>query len=163
MVNLRLVRTADHPAIAEINTLAFGQPDEARLVERLRTDGDVLLEMVAEADGAVTGHILFSRLWADNGHLYAALAPMAVRPELQKSGIGSDLVRSGLGRAREFGAVGVLVLGHRDYYPRFGFSADLATAVRSPYSGSRSFMALGFEPDAFDIPFAVAYPNAFGG
>ena len=163
MIVPRIARTADHPAIAEINTLAFGQPDEARLVERLRADGDVLLEMVAEADGAVSGHILFSRLWADNGHLYAALAPMAVRPGVQRSGIGSELVRGGLGMAREFGALGVLVLGHQDYYPRFGFSADLATAVRSPYSGSRSFMALGFEPDAFDIPFAVAYPNAFGG
>ena len=59
---IRHARAADHPAIAEVNELAFGGTDEARLIERLRADGDVLFELVAVEDGAVTGHILFSRL-----------------------------------------------------------------------------------------------------
>jgi putative acetyltransferase len=160
---IRYARADDHPAIAEVNELAFGQPDEARLIERLRADGDVLFELVAVEDGAVNGHILFSRLFADRTEMFAALAPMAVRPGLQRVGTGSALVRAGLDSAREFGAHGVLVLGHRTYYPRFGFLAETAAKVKSPYSGSDSFMALAIEPGAFDQPLNIAYPDAFSG
>ncbi len=159
---IRFARPADHAAIAEVVEAAFGQPDEARLVERLRAAGDVLLEMVAaDAAGSVTGHILFSRLWADRAELIAALAPLAVRPGLQRTGVGSALVRRGLEQAREFGAHGVLVLGHPAYYPRFGFAAEAAAGVKSPFTGSPSFMALALEPGAFDAPMHVAYPDAF--
>lgn len=160
---IRHARAADHPAIAEVNELAFGGPDEARLVERLRADGDVLFELVAVEDGEVTGHILFSRLFADRAELFAALAPMAVRPGLQRAGTGSALVRAALDNAKEFGAHGVLVLGHTDYYPRFGFLAETAAKVASPYSGSPAFMALALEKGAFDQPLSVAYPDAFSG
>jgi len=158
---IRHAQPADHPAIAEINTLAFGKADEAGLIARLREAGDVMFELVLEEAGTLQGHILFSRLWADNGHLYAALAPMAVLPGLQAKGIGSALVRSGLDSAREFGAAGVLVLGHPGYYPRFGFLAETAANVRSPWSGSQAFMALEIERGAFAHPFMVAYSNAF--
>ncbi len=149
--------------IAQINTLAFGQPDEADLIERLRAEGDMMFELVAEDADRLEGHILFSRLWAGNGRLYAALAPMAVRPDRQRAGLGSTLVRAGLESAREFGACGVLVLGHPAYYPRFGFSAETAAKVRAPYAGSPAFMALALEADAFDEAVTVAYPSAFGG
>jgi putative acetyltransferase len=158
---IRYARAEDHPAIAEVNELAFGQPDEARLIERLRAGGDVLFELVAVQDGRIDGHILFSRLFADRSEMFAALAPMAVRPGLQRAGTGSRLVRAGLDSAREFGAHGVLVLGHRTYYPRFGFLAETAARVTSPYSGSPSFMALALEKGAFDQPLSVAYPDAF--
>lgn len=160
---IRYARPADHPAIAEVNALAFGGPDEVRLVDRLRASGDVLFELVADEDGEIVGHILFSRLWADRLELFAALAPMAVRPARQRDGLGSSLVRAGLESAREFGAHGVLVLGHTDYYPRFGFAAETAAKVRSPYAGSPAFMALALEPGAFDDPLSVAYPDAFAG
>jgi putative acetyltransferase len=160
---IRYARASDQPAIAEVVELAFGQPDEARLVERLRANGDVLFELVSEADGRLTGHILFSRLWADRNEMYAALAPLAVRPGLQNAGLGSALVRAGLDSAREFGAHGVLVLGHPAYYPRFGFAAATAAKVRAPYSGHPAFMALAIEPGAFDEPVSVAYPDAFSG
>ena len=162
-MTIRHARRTDHTGIAEINTLAFGKPDEAALIQRLRDDGDVMFELVAEVDGVLEGHILFSRLWADNGRFYAALAPMAVRPALQTRGIGSALVRSSLDNAREFGAHGVLVLGHTGYYPKFGFLAETAAKVRSPYSGSPAFMALEIDPGAFAEPVIVAYPNAFAG
>lgn len=158
---IRYARPEDYVDIAEVNDLAFGQPDEARLIERLRADGDVLFELVAVEDGAVVGHILFSRLFADRAELFAALAPMAVRPGLQRSGTGSALIRAALEAAREFGAHGVLVLGHLEYYPRFGFSAETAAKVASPYSGSPAFMALALEKGAFDQPLRVAYPDAF--
>ena len=160
---IRHARPADHGVIAKINTLAFGQPDEADLIERLRAEGDMMFELVAEEADRLEAHILFSRLWAGNGRLYAALAPMAVRPDRQGAGLGSALVRAGLESAREFGACGVLVLGHPAYYPRFGFSAETAAKVRAPYAGTPAFMALALEADAFDEAVTVAYPSAFAG
>jgi putative acetyltransferase len=158
---IRYAKAADHAAIASVNTAAFGKPDEADLVARLRADEDVMFELVAEEAGEVIGHILFSRLWADRAELYAALAPMSVLPARQNAGHGSSLIRSGLEQLREFGAHGVLVLGHPAYYPRFGFSADAAAQVRSAYAGSPAFMALALEDGAFAAPMSVAYPDAF--
>ena len=101
---IRHAKPADHAAIREINIAAFGKPDEADLVERLRADGDKVFELVADEDGVVVGHIFYSRLWADSVNMYAALAPMAVRPDLQRSGVGSRLVKASLDTAREFAA-----------------------------------------------------------
>ncbi|MDX5392704.1 MAG: N-acetyltransferase, partial [Caulobacteraceae bacterium] len=100
---IRPVRTADHASVRALNLAAFGGAAEADLVERLRADGDVVFELVAEDQDGVFGHILFSRLWTDSEHLYAALAPMAVSPDRQRRGAGSDLVRSGLNLCKEFG------------------------------------------------------------
>jgi putative acetyltransferase len=129
-------------------------------VTRLRADEDAMFELVAETDGEILGHIMFSRLWADRDGLYAALAPLAVRPDRQRTGLGSQLVRAGLEIAPEFGAVGVLVLGDPAYYPRFGFSAEAAAGVAAPFQGLPGFMALPIEAGAFDAPLMVAYPNA---
>lgn len=160
---IRYARTADRSSIAEVVEAAFGQADEARLVERLRAAGDTLFELVSVDEGLVNGHVLFSRLWADSQKLYAALAPLAVRPDRQRAGVGSALVRASLDSAREFGAHGVIVLGHPTYYPRFGFSAETAGKVRSVYAGGPGFMALALEPGAFDAPVSVIYPDAFSG
>lgn len=160
---IRHARAADHAAIRAVNLAAFPQAAEADLVERLRADGDAVFELVAEAGGEVVGHILFSRLWADSVNLYLALAPMAVAPDKQGQGLGSALVRAGLEFCKECGAHGVVVLGHPDYYSRFGFSADAAAQVASPYRGSPAFMALGLEEGAFDAPLTLAYPDAFKG
>nr|QQZ49492.1 hypothetical protein JKL49_21330 [Phenylobacterium glaciei] len=85
---IRHAKPADHAAIREINIAAFGQPAEADLVERLRADGDKVFELVAEEDGAVVGHIFYSRLWADSVHLYAALAPWPCAPTCRSPGSG---------------------------------------------------------------------------
>jgi len=160
---IRYARAADHPAIADVVAAAFGRADEADLVARLRTDGDVIFELVAEEDGVETGHILFSRLWADHAGLFGALAPLAVRPEGQRAGVGSALVRAGLASAREFGCHGVLVLGDPAYYGRFGFSAETAAQVQAPFRGLAAFQGLALEPEAFDGPLTVGYPSAFDG
>jgi putative acetyltransferase len=159
---IRYARPGDRAAIAEILTAAFGRADEARLVERLRADEDAIFELVAEEAGAIAGHIFFSRLWADRTGLYGALAPLAVRPERQREGLGSNLVRTGLECAREFGCHGLLVLGDPAYYGRFGFSADEARGVVAPYRGLPAFQALALEEGAFSAPLSVAYPDAFG-
>ena len=160
---IRYAKPADHAAIAAINTAAFGRTGEADLVTRLRADEDVMFELVAEEASELVGHILFSRLWADRSELYAALGPLAVLPDRQRSGLGGSLIRTGLECVREFGAHGVLVLGHPAYYPRFGFSTQAAAQVRAAYSGNPAFMALALEGDAFDRPLSVAYPGAFAG
>ena len=77
---IRYATAADHAAIAAVVAEAFGRPDEAALVARLRADGDAMFELVSVADGVIDGHILFSRLWADRTELFAALAPVAVAP-----------------------------------------------------------------------------------
>ena len=159
---IRHARPDDHTAIRSLIEAAFGQIDEADLVERLRADGDVMFELIEEEAGQVVGHILYSRLWADSEHLYAALAPLAVRPERQRSGVGKRLTAASIETAKDFGAHAVLVLGHPDYYPKFGFSRDAAALVKSPYSESPAFMALALEDGALDRPVLIAYPNAFG-
>lgn len=142
---------ADVEAIRHINRLAFGQNGEGQLVDALREGGHVRASLVAERDGQVVGHILFSTLTiiTESGTVPAlALAPMAVLPTLQNQGIGSELIREGLVRCREQGHRIVIVLGHPNFYPRFGFSAKLAESLSSPFGGSEAWMALELVPGA---------------
>ncbi|MFI4964566.1 MAG: GNAT family N-acetyltransferase [Caulobacterales bacterium] len=159
---IRYARPSDRAAIEAVLMAAFGRAEEAAVAARLRADEDAMFELVAEADGEVAGHVLFSRLWADRFELYGALGPLAVHPAWQRQGLGAKLVRAGLESAREFGCHGVLVLGDPAYYGRFGFSADTAREVSAPYRGLAAFQALRLEDDAFTGPMSVAYPDAFG-
>ncbi|MCR5872857.1 N-acetyltransferase [Phenylobacterium sp. J426] len=158
---IRYARPADHPAIDRLVTDAFGRDAESRLVSLLRADGDVLFELVSLGDETINGHILFSRMWADREGLYAALGPVAVRPDAQRTGIGASLMRAALQVAGEFGVQGVILLGHPTYYPRFGFSTEATRQVRSSYSGNPAFMGLAIEPGAFDAPMTAAFADAF--
>jgi len=155
---------ADDSAIRDLNDAAFRGTSESRLVEDLRAAGLVAVELVA-VDRSVDGHILFSVLDAVVGQTPVrtlSLAPMAVRPELQRRGIGSALVRAGLQKAGEIGWQAVVVLGHQDFYPRFGFSAALAQPLEAPFSGA-SFMALELERGALQgSEGRIIYPPAFG-
>jgi putative acetyltransferase len=160
-VIVRPARDADHAAIRAVVTAAFGQPDEADLVERLRADGDALVELVAEEASEVVGHILFSPMACDPPAKIAALAPVAVKPDLQRGGVGIALNRVGLEACRAAGVEAVIVLGHAGYYPRFGFSAALARRVRAPFSDP-SFMALELTPGVLAAERTVRYAPAFG-
>ena len=158
----------DHASIEEVNRLAFGQDDEARLVAKLRlADGfDPALSLVAVRDGKVVGHILFSpiRIDTDRGDVPAlALAPMAVLPDLQRRGIGSDLVRVGLEACRRAGHVIVVVLGHAEYYPRFGFTPASGFGIRPPFPvPDEAFMASALAPDGLEgVGGVVRYPPPF--
>jgi len=156
---------ADFDAIAELNHAAFGGDYEADLIARLRADRLVIASLVAQVRAKIVGHILFSMLPTEmDGRTIraAALAPMAVQPELQNQGIGSKLVEEGLKAARARRIEAVVVLGHPAYYPRFGFSADLARRLAAPFSGE-AFMALELVPGALDGSMgSVSYPAAFG-
>ena len=159
---IRYATPKDHEAIRAITAAAFGRDGEAELVDALRAAEDSMFELVADEAGEILGHVMFSRLWADRYELYAALAPLSVRPDRQRSGLGSALVRTGLERAPEFGASGVLVLGDPAYYGRFGFSSERAARVACPFSGLPALQALDLDETAFDGPLTVAYPDAFG-
>jgi putative acetyltransferase len=120
---------------------------------------------VAELDGRIVGHILFSRMWINtsSGLLSAvALAPVAVLPGHQRKGIGSLLVQRGLELSRDRDEEIVIVVGHPDYYPRFGFSPAQARTLESPFP-REAFMALELRPGVLDgIQGSVVYPPAFG-
>jgi len=156
--------TADHSSIREVHRRAFGREDEGRLVDALRDGGFARLSLVAEQDGRVVGHILFSELAIvmDRGSLPAlSLAPLAVVPEHERRGLGSMLVREGLRLCGNSGHRIVIVLGHPEYYPRFGFSAKLAQPLESHYAGP-AFMALELEAGALNgVAGEVRYPPPF--
>jgi putative acetyltransferase len=165
-ITVREATAADRESICAVHTAAFGRSDEADLVERLIDAGDAMLSLVAVDDDLVVGHVLFSALalTMDDGRALqtAALAPVAVVPQRQRSGIGTALVREGLGRLRARGIAAAIVLGHSDYYPRFGFSAEFARKLRGPFSGP-AWMAAELQPHALaNVSGAVRYPDAFG-
>jgi putative acetyltransferase len=165
VVDIRPETEIDYEAIRVVNQRAFGGDEEARLVDALRDRGYVRLSLVAEVDGRVVGHILFSELpiVTESGTVAAlSLAPMAVLPEYQRRGIGSQLVKRGLEMCRELGHRIVVVLGHEEYYPRFGFSWQLARPLASPFAG-KSWMALELVPGALaGVSGRVEYPPPFG-
>jgi putative acetyltransferase len=151
--------------VHSINTAAFGRTDEADLVDSLRAEGVVLASLVAWLEQRIVGHILFSRMsieTATGSIPAAALAPVAVLPEYQHQGIGGRLIGSGLELLRARGERIVIVLGHPDYYPRFGFSIENARSLESPFPPA-AFMAKELIPGALDgIRGKVRYPAAFG-
>ena len=158
-VVIRERMAADDMAIRRLNDDAFGGPYESRLIEDLRAAGLDAVELVAVEDDQIVGHILFSVLATSiDRHTVPALA---VRPERQRRGIGCALVRAGLDLARERDWRAVIVLGHKGYYPRFGFSAALARPLRAPFAGD-AFMALELAPGALQGKQGrVTYPPAF--
>ena len=159
-ITIRPETTADHESIRNVNRLAFGQEAEGELVDALREGGFVRLSLVAELDNKIVGHILFSdiQIGAEDA---LALAPMAVVPEHQRQGIGSNLIQAGLEQCRQDGHRIVIVVGHPSYYPRFGFSPELAAQLESKYAGE-AFMALEIMPGALDdVTGEVKYPPPF--
>lgn len=148
-IAIRDERPGDRDAVFAINAAAFPTEDEARLVDRLRDCAEPLISLVATDGDETVGHILFTHAELDADALVMGLAPMAVAPERQRQGIGSALVRAGLDRCREIGAGVVIVLGHADYYPRFGFARASTFGVKSEYDvPDEVFMVLELVPGA---------------
>jgi putative acetyltransferase len=164
-VRIREERAEDRADVRQVHREAFGREDEARLVDALRDGGYARLSLVADIGPGLVGHILFSALPIETaaGIVPAlSLAPVAVLPRWQRQGVGSALIRAGLEQAAQDGHRIVVVLGHAGYYPRFGFSAELARPLKSPFQGEH-WMALELTPGALTgVSGNVRYPPPFG-
>lgn len=135
-----------------VETAAFGRINEARLVDSLRSAGALTFSAVAEAESKVVGHAAFSpvKIEDERGSFEAlALAPVAVLPTWQRKGVGSALLKWSLDECRRLGHKLVIVVGHPEYYPRFGFVPATPGGIRCPFDvPSEAFMLLELQPGA---------------
>ncbi|MHA7899380.1 MAG: GNAT family N-acetyltransferase [Henriciella sp.] len=149
----------DAETITALTDAAFGTPEEAQIIAQLAQDGDSLASLVAHNDRDILGHIQFFKVWVDGEDIACGLGPVSAHPEVQGRGIGAGLIRFGLTLMEGAGRSHCFLLGHKEYYPRFGFSAELAAQFESPWSGPH-FMAkqLNAGPESGKL----TYPAAFG-
>jgi putative acetyltransferase len=146
---IRLEEAADYDAVYSVNVAAFPTASEAILVNALRDQANPVISLVAEEADRVIGHILFSpvALSGNTGIQVMGLAPMAVIPDCQNHGVGSKLVLTGLEHCKKMGASAVVVLGHSEYYPRFGFQPSSRFGMDSDYQVPEEiFMAIELQP-----------------
>lgn len=163
----------DYKTVYDLIQLAFeNEPhsihNEGELVERLRKSSNFLkeLSLVAEVDGKIVGHILFTPLKIVNGDIsYPSLmlAPLAVVPEYQRKGIGKELTCRGLEISHNLGFKSVIVVGHPAYYPKFGFKEAKDFKIMPPFDiPSEAFMALELEKESLsNVQGIVEFPQEF--
>lgn len=171
---IRTETPADYDRVFEITEAAFRDLEisdhtEQHLVNRLRASAAFIpqLSLVAELDGEVVGHILFTRatiVGADRTWESLTLAPVSVAPPHQRRGIGGQLIRAGLQIARELGYGNVNLVGHPDYYPRFGFERASRYKISLPFDvPDEAFMILELRPGALDgVSGVLRYAPEFG-
>jgi len=150
----------DSAAIRSVNAEAFGDSTEADLVEKLRSRQAYTLSLVATDGDKVIGHILFSPVTTeskDTSFSALGLGPMAVLPSHQRKGVGSQLIYAGLQECKRLGHEIVIVLGHPDYYPRFGFVPASRYGIKCEYDvPDEAFMVLELRPGALSGRSGVA-------
>lgn len=167
-MQIRVEQPLDYQATSEIILQAFGQDNEVRLVEKIRESDRYIpnLSLVAEINGVVVAHVLFSYidLVSEVTYKVLSLAPLAVRSPNQKQGIGSALVREGLARANAMGETIAIVLGHPQFYSRFGFEPSVRYGIESPFPVPNDFFMVktltGYQNSHKG---KVIYPPAFAG
>jgi putative acetyltransferase len=168
-VVIRPEREADHPVIAEVVRAAFVKhPDEVALfVERIRASEHFIpeLALVAEDSSGVIGHVMLSWVGVEGGSRSRILnlTPMSVRPDRQRIGVGSRLIRDALDRAEAAGEPAVMVEGISEYYPRFGFERASALGFIAPHSTipDDAFMVKRLPGYSSDLAGRITYPAAF--
>jgi len=146
IIIIRKEKPKDIKAIQLLNNKAFEMPEEGKIVDVLREKCDNIQSLVAVIDGEIVGHIFFSPAEINIGDkiIYGmGLAPMAVLPEFQNQGIGSELVKAGLNLMKSKECPYVIVLGHPKFYPRFGFEKASKYSIKSQWDvPDESFMIL---------------------
>jgi len=166
-IAIRAEQPEDRAAVRRTNEAAFGGQEEAEIVDMLRDSCGDLLSLVATADEQLVGYILFSPVTIEGVELHPGgmgLAPMAVLPDYQRRGIGSRLVRAGLERLQSSSIPFVVVLGHPDYYPRFGFRPASRYGIQCQWPGvpDTAFMILVLDETALrSVSGVVRYRDEF--
>lgn len=148
-ISIRDETAGDLEAIYSVNEQAFETNAEAELVDLLRMRGKAVISLVAEVDGEIVGHILFSPVSIEppaTNWKALGLAPVGVVPSYQRQGIGKALVKMGLERCKQLGIVLVVVLGHPSYYPKFGFSKASEYGLANEYQADDAFMVIELKP-----------------
>ena len=162
---IRIEEEKDWAAVHVLNVAAFETPAEANLVDALRQQARPVVALVAKENRAVVGHIMFSPvvLSGHSGLMIMGLAPMAVAPERQRKGIGSALVRAGIEQCKKLGCGAVVVLGHPEYYPRFGFTPSASFGISCEYEvPEEAFMTIELQPGFLDgVSGRIKYHEAF--
>ena len=167
-MQIRTEQPSDYLEISEVILQAFEQDNEVRLVQEIRNSDRYIpnLSLVAEVDGVIVGYILFSYIDLVNEMTYKVLglAPLAVRSQFQKQGIGSALVREGLAKADAMGESMAIVLGYPQFYNRFGFKPSVDYNIESPFPAPEDFFMVKTLNSYQDTQKGkVIYPPAFLG
>lgn len=166
-MNIRKEKESDKEKIWKVNAEAFKTEAEANLVNALREGGISLISLVAEEGEEIVGHIFFSPvelIGDDSGLKLMGLAPMAILPKFQRQGIGSQLVKTGIENCSAQGYDAVVVLGHPEYYPRFGFVPSVKFGIKSEYDvPDEVFMILELKEGSLEGKNGIIkYHPAFG-
>lgn len=151
MIEIRQENPDDETAIRRVNEAAFCETVEADIVDALRPLCNTFISFVALEGGAVVGHLLFTEATIDGTDASGmGLAPIAVAPSGQGRGIGTLLIRHGLNYLKQYGCPYVIVLGHPEYYPRFGFERASRYKIKSQWENvpDEAFMILVFKQEA---------------
>ena len=162
-MNKMIIRDAfpnDFDAIANCVSAAFDNEGEVVLVQQLRADNDVVIELVAEEAGSIVGHVVVSSLSLNPGLglRCGGVAPLSVLPRYQSTGIGSQLMETVIEKSRDSGLDALFLLGDPSYYQRFGFQV---TGVRSDYP-AEYFQAFELTPGCLrDGQTKAQYASAF--
>lgn len=154
----RVANPDDALAISILLSGAFEGPEEGQLVQSLRGSGEMVLEMVAVDELRLLAYVGFPALVEPTG--WIALAPLAVRHDMQGKGVGSELVRRALDYLGQDAIPAVLVLGDQAYYERFGFSVDAARNVTSPFPPEHLGL-FPIDPKTVGLEVRAVYPQAF--
>ncbi|HEX8173502.1 MAG TPA: N-acetyltransferase [Pyrinomonadaceae bacterium] len=166
MITIRAETAEDVSSVRRVNEAAFERKEEADLVDRLREAAEPRISLVAVSGAQVVGHIFFSPVTLEaEGADFAimGLAPMAVLPGHRNQGIGSRLVLEGLEQCRLIGCYVVVVLGHPEYYPRFGFVPASRKGLSCEYPvPDEAFMVTELKPNALSVGGLVKYRPEFG-
>ena len=154
-IQIRKELPGDEKAVFDVNFRAFGQEAEPKIVDELRKNCPEGVSLVAEEQGKIVGHILFTPVWIETASKQVngmGLAPLAVAPEYQRKGIGSALIKAGTEALRASGTPFIVVLGHPDYYPKFGFEKASLYGIRCEYDQvpDEAFMIFVFHPQAME-------------
>lgn len=166
-IRIRQEEKEDHKRVYKINKMAFGQEKESKLIEKIRRGPNFVpeLSLVAEKDNEIVGHILFSKIQIVGESEYETLmlAPLAVIPELQKQGIGGKLIKKGIEKAKELGVESIIVVGHKDYYPKFGFQKASKWGIKCPFEvPDGAFMGIELTDKALENKAGVVqFPEEF--